>query len=390
MDVRFTPEQEAWREEVRDFLHQEITPAFLEEVEAEDAAVHYGSPAFSRKLAARGWLTLHWPREYGGQERSFIDQAILNEQLGYFQAPVGSHGMAVNQVGVPVILHGTPDQKARFLPRIARGEIRFGQAFTEPEAGSDLANLKTTAIRDGDDYVVNGIKVFISGAHRCEYLWLLARTDPAAERHAGLSTFIVDVNAPGIRIRGVPTINHGRVNDVYFEDVRVPAENLVGDEHGGWRLAMTTLNVERSGVYGVAHDQTMLADLIRYARETERRGRPLSADPLVRHRLAWAATELEAQRMLSWRVAWLQSQGQVPSTEASLQSLRRRVFQHESANFAMDLLGLYGPLGRGSPWTRLRGQVEREYLDSCSQHAAGTTEVQKNIIALRGLGLPRR
>jgi alkylation response protein AidB-like acyl-CoA dehydrogenase len=390
LDIRFTPEQDAWREEVRAFLRQEITPELVEEYEAEDAAVHYGSIPFSRKLAERGWLTLHWPREYGGQERSFIDQAILNEQLGYFQAPVGSHGMGVNQVGVPVIRFGTDDQKARFLPRIARHEIRFGQAFTEPEAGSDLANLKTLAVRDGDEYVVNGVKVFISGAHRCEYLWLLARTDPEAPRHQGMSTFIVDVTTPGIRIKGVPTINHGRVNDVYFDDVRVPAENLIGPEHGGWQLAMTTLNIERSGVYGVAHDQTILADLIRFARETERHGRPLSQDPLVRHRLAWAATELEAQRMCSWRVAWLQSQGQVPSTEASIQSLRRRVFQHEFANFAMDLLGLYGQLGRGSPWVRLRGQVEREYLDSCSQHAAGTTEIQKNIIALRGLGLPRK
>jgi alkylation response protein AidB-like acyl-CoA dehydrogenase len=390
MDVRFTPEQDAWRQEVIAFLRQEITPEFLDEIEAEDAAVSYCSPEFSRKLAERGWLTLHWPREYGGQERSFIDQAILNEQLGYFQAPVGSHGMGVNQVGVPVTLYGTDDQKRRFLPRIARHEIRFGQAFTEPEAGSDLASLKTLAVRDGDEYVVNGVKVFISGAHRCEYLWLLARTDPASSRHHGLSTFIVDINTPGIRVRGVPTINHGRVNDVYFDDVRVPAENLIGAEHGGWQLAMATLNIERSGVYAVAHAQTMLADLIRFARETERRGRPLSADPLVRHRLAWAATELEAQRMLSWRVAWLQSRGEVPSTEASIQSLRRRVFQHEFANFALDLLGLYGQLSHGSPWVRLRGQIEREYLDSCSQHAAGTTEIQKNIVALRGLDLPRR
>ncbi len=390
MDIRFTPGQEAWREEVIAFLRQEITPEFVEEYEQEETPTSYASPAFSRKLAERGWLTLHWPREYGGQERSFIDQAILNEQLGYFQAPVGSHGMGTNQVGVPLIHYGTDDQKRRFLPRIARHEIRFGQAFTEPEAGSDLASLKTTAVRDGDHYVVNGQKVFISSAHRCEYLWLLARTNPEAPRHEGISAFIVDVNTPGIRIRGVPTINHGRVNDVYFEDVRVPVEDRIGPEHGGWRLAMATLNVERSGVYVVANSQTLLRDLIRYARETERRGQPLSADPLVRHRLAWAATELEAQRMLSWRVAWLQSQGQVPSTEASIQSLRRRMFEHEFANFAIGLMGLYGQITRGSPWARLRGQIEKLYLESCAQHAGGTTEVQKNIIALRGLGLPRR
>jgi 3-oxocholest-4-en-26-oyl-CoA dehydrogenase alpha subunit len=390
MDIRFTPEQERWRQEVIAFLREEITPAFIDEMEAEDTATSYGHEGFSKKLAAKGWLTLSWPREYGGQERSFVDQAILNEQMGYFHAPTGAHHIGVEWVGIPLMRWGTPEQKARFLPPIARMEERYAQVFTEPEAGSDLANVKTTAIRDGDHYVVNGVKVFISSAHHCKWLWLLAVTDPKGPRHKNISMFIVDVDTPGVRVKGVPTMNHGRVNDVYFDNVRVPVENRIGPENEGWQLGMTTLNTERSGIAHVSGNQTRLRELIAYARETRRRGRPLIEDPLVRQRLAAFATELEAQRMLSWRVAWLQSQGEVPSTEASVQSLRRRAFEHEFANFAVGLLGLYGQLARGSHWARLRGWCEKLYLTSASQHAGGTTEIQKNIIALRGLALPRR
>jgi alkylation response protein AidB-like acyl-CoA dehydrogenase len=390
MDIRFTPEQERWREEVIAFLRQEITPEFIDEMEAEDTATSYGHVGFSKKLAERGWLTLSWPREYGGQERSFIDQAILNEQMGYFRAPTGGHHIGVEWVGIPLMRWGTPEQKARFLPPIGRMEERYAQVFTEPEAGSDLANLKTTAIRDGDHYVVNGVKVFISSAHLGKWLWLLAVTDPKGQRHKNLSMFIVDVNTPGIRVKGVQTMNRGRVNDVYFDNVRVPVENRIGPEGAGWEIGMTTLNTERSGIAHVSLNQTRLRDLMAYARETTRRGRPIAQDPLVRRRFAELATELEAQRMLSWRVAWLQSQGEVPSTEASVQSLRRRAFEHEFANFALSVLGLYGQLARGSRWARLRGEFEKLYLTSSSQHAGGSTQIQKNIIALRGLGLPRR
>jgi alkylation response protein AidB-like acyl-CoA dehydrogenase len=389
MDIRFTPEQQAWQREVIEFLTREITPEFLQECERQDEATQYASPAFSRKLGERGWLTLHWPRAYGGQERSFIDQAILSEQLGRFRAPIGAHLTGTEWVGMPVIHYGTEEQKRRFLPPIARAEVSYAQAFTEAEAGSDLANVKMLAIRDGDHYRINGVKVFISAAHRCDLLWLLARTDPHSQRHRGLSLFIVDVNTPGIRIKGARTMNHGRVNDVYLDDVRVPVENRVGEEHGGWGIAMTTLNIERSGIYAVAANQAWLEDLVQFARTHRRRGRLLIDDPLIRHRIAAFATELEAQRMLSWRIAWLQSKGLPPSTEASVQNLRRRAFEHDFANFGIELLGLYGQLAPGSPWAPLRGQIERLYLTSSSQHAAGTTEIQKNIIALHGLGLPR-
>jgi alkylation response protein AidB-like acyl-CoA dehydrogenase len=202
--------------------------------------------------------------------------------------------------------------------------------------------------------------------------------------------FIVDVHTPGIRIKKVPIMNHGRVNDVYFDDVRVPAANLVGAEHGGWQVAMATLNIERSGIYYVAANQTWLQDLLAYTRTTRRHGRLLIEDPAVRRKLAACATEIEAQRMLSWRVVWLQNQGIQPSTEASIQSLRVRQFEHEFANFGMELLGLHGQMAPGDPWAPLRGRIEKMYLGSSAQHAGGTTEVQKNIIALHGLAMPRK
>lgn len=389
MDINFTPEQVAWREEVATFLRQELTPEFMREVEREDAASSYAAPGFSRKLAGKGWLTLHWPKQYGGLERPFVDQAILNEQLGLFRAPVGHHNIATEWVALPLMEFGSDEQKARFLPPISRAEVSYAPTLTEAEAGSDLANLKTTAVRDGDDYVLNGLKVFITPAHRSDYLWVLTRTDPNAERHRGFSMFIVDAKSPGITIRKVDTINHGRINDVYFEDVRVPAENLIGAENEGWKIAVTTLNIERSGIYYVVANQMWLKDLIEWARTVRRRGRPLLEDRLIRHRIAMWATELEVQRILSWRIVWIQAGGRQPSTEASIQSLRVRAFEHEFANFGMELLGLYGQLSPQEKWAPLRGRIEKLYLTSSAQHAGGTTEIQRNIIARHGLGMPR-
>jgi 3-oxocholest-4-en-26-oyl-CoA dehydrogenase alpha subunit len=389
--ITFTPEQEAWRQEVIAFLEEELTPEFVAEIDKEDAASSYASPAFSRKLAERGWLTLHWPKKYGGAERPFMDQAILNEQLGRFRAPVGHHNIASEWVALPLMEFGTDEQKARFLPPIARAEVAYAPTLTEAEAGSDLRNIKTTAVRDGDDYVLNGIKVFITPAHRSDYLWVLAVTSTEVEKvHHGFSMFIVDATAPGVTIRKVDSINHGRVNDVYLENVRVPAGNLIGEENGGWKVAMHTLNVERSGIYYVVANQMWLEELHAFAAQVRRNGRPLLTDAGVRRQFAYWASELEVQRMLSWRIVWIQSSGTQPSTEASIQSLRVRAFEHEFANFGMEVLGLYGQLAPGERWAPLRGRIEKLFLTSSAQHAGGTTEIQRNIIATHGLGLPRK
>jgi alkylation response protein AidB-like acyl-CoA dehydrogenase len=390
MNVAFTPEQEAWRQEVVAFLEAELTPEFIAEVELEDAASSYASPEFSRKLADRGWLTLHWPKRYGGLERPFVDQAILNEQLGFFRAPVGHHNIATEWVALPIMEFGTEEQKQRLLPPISRAQVSYAPTLTEPDAGSDLANVRTKAVRDGEDYVLDGIKVFITPAHRADYLWTLAVTNPDEERHRKFSMFVVDAKAPGVTIRGVESINHGRINDVYFDAVRVPAANRIGDETDGWKIAVTTLNLERSGIYYVSANQMWLRELISWARETTRHGRPLADDPIIRRQLAYWATELESQRMLSWRIVWIQSTGVQPSTEASVQSLRVRAYEHQFANFCMEVLGMYGLLAPGERWAPLRGRIEKLYLTSSAQHAGGTTEVQRTIIARQGLNLPRK
>ncbi|HVC77882.1 MAG TPA: acyl-CoA dehydrogenase family protein [Candidatus Micrarchaeaceae archaeon] len=390
MKLQFTPEQEAWRAEVVAFLEQEANPSFIAEVEKEDAASSFANKEFSQKLAAKGWLTLHWPKQFGGQERPMIDLFILNEQLGRFHAPVGFHNIATEWVALPLMEFGTEEQKERFLGPIARADVSYSPNLSESEAGSDLANISMRAVRDGDEYVLNGIKTWITPAHRSDYLWTLTVTNPdSPKRHEGFSMFIVDVKSPGIGVVGIPTINHGRINSVYFDAVRVPASNLVGGENGGWRVAMSTLNIERSGIYYVAANLSILSGLIEFAKTT-RRGNGLLIDrPLVRRGLATWAAELEAQRMLSYRVAWLQAKGVKPSVEPSVQSLRVRMYEHAFADFAINLLGLRGQVRRESRWAALHGRIERIYLASCSQHAGGTTEVQKNVVAVRGLALPR-
>jgi alkylation response protein AidB-like acyl-CoA dehydrogenase len=389
MNVELEPELALFREQVIAFLDSEMSDEFRDEYEGQDAAESNWSQAFSQKLAERGWLSMCWPVEYGGKGLPLTYLAVLNEQLGRYRAPIGWHNIATEWVAMPLLQHGSEEQKRRLLPPIARAEHCYGPALTEPEAGSDLANIKTRAVRDGDHYLLNGLKVFSTEAHRASHLWLLAVSDPEAVRHRGMSMFVVPTASPGLRIKGVDTINHGRVNDIYLDDVRVPASNRVGQENDGWRVAMSTLNIERSGIYYVASYQALLDDLVRFARTAVRNGRRLAEDSWVRRQTAFWAAELEAQRMLSWRIVWLQGQGMEPSVEPSVQSLRVRMAVHPFANFGLDLLGRAGQVRFGSPAARLRGRFEKLYLASCSQHSGGTTEIQKNIVALRGLGLPR-
>lgn len=390
MNLAFTPGQLAWQDEIQAFLREALPPDRLSAIHQREATASYApvDQAFSRQLGERGWLSLAWPRELGGGGRPLMDQAILNDQLGRVRAPIGFHNVATEWVAHPLIVFGTEEQKARLLPEIAGGVVSYAPCFTEPEAGSDLAAIKTSAVRNGEAYVVDGLKVFISSAELADYFWLLAVTDAAGPRHHNLSMFIVDAHSPGIRLRGVPTMEHSTIYDVTFEEVRVPAENLVGGENAGWKVAVSTLNAERSGIYYVSANQAWLADLAAFARANERYGRAIADDPHVRRLFAHWEIELEAQRMLSWRIAWLQNQGQLSGIEASIQNLRQRSFEHQLANFGMQILGLYGGLAPGTEWAPLFGRIEKMYLTSSSQHAGGSTEIQRNIIAMHGLGLP--
>jgi alkylation response protein AidB-like acyl-CoA dehydrogenase len=395
MEFRFSPEEEAFRQEVREFLRREWT-----EVQAGGGAespLGYGGGTsievikdFQRKLAQKGWLTLAWPKEYGGMGAGIWKQVIYMEEMAYHRAP-HQLGVGPDRVGPTIILYGTEEQKREHLPRIASGEVIWCQGFSEPGAGSDLASLQTTAVPDGDYFVVNGQKIWTSLAHVADWMILLARTDPSAPKHKGISYFLVDMKTPGITVQPLHELT-GRhtFNQVFFDNVRVPRKNLVGELNRGWYVAAATLDFERSGINRVMAGIRTFEDLVEYAREVQKDGRRLIDLPGVRHRLAELKIEFEVGRMLSYRVASLQAQGRIPNQEASMSKLYGSELQQRLARSAVEIMGLSGQLLPGSKWAPLAGRVAEYYLASVSTTvAAGTSEIMRNIIAIRGLGLPR-
>jgi alkylation response protein AidB-like acyl-CoA dehydrogenase len=269
---------------------------------------------------------------------------------------------------------------------ISRAEIFWCQGFSEPESGSDLASLQTRAVLDGDSYVVNGQKIWTSNAHHADWIFLLARTDPDAPKHRGISFFLVDMRSPGITVQ--PLINmtggHG-FNQVFFDNVRVPRQNLVGEENRGWYIAATTLDFERSGINRIAAAVRVLDGLIDHVR-----GSTSLKTEAIRNQLAELKIEFDLGRMLAYRVAWMQSRKLIPNYEASMSKLFGSEVQQRLANFALNTLGLHGQLAHGSRSVLFDGRIEQYYLSTVSVTiAAGTSEVQRNIIATRGLGLPR-
>jgi len=388
MDFRFAPEDEAFREEVRAFVRRELPPDYAASAynDREDAPAEHReiARAFQRKLAERGWLTLAWPREHGGLGAGPMQQLVYNEEMSALRAP-GFGGMGVAMVGPTLMLHGTDEQRARFLKPIARGEMQWCQGFSEPGAGSDLASLQTRAVQDGDDFVVNGQKIWTSGAHRADYCILLARTDPEAPKHKGISYFLMDMKSPGITIAPLTNmLGSGSFNQLFLDNVRIPRRNLVGELNRGWYVATTTLDFERSGIQRIVFARTLLDDLIAYVR-----ARP-PVSPRARLTLAELAIEFAVGRLLAYRVAWMQGQGLVPNAEASVAKLYSTELQTRFSVAALSLLGLHGALTRHSPHTTLDGRLTSYYLAAVSYTiAAGTSEVQRNIIAQRGLGLPR-
>ena len=391
MDFRLSPAQRALRDEVRAWLHATLGPHWV----GEDADVvdqdWQTALWFNRQLAQRGWLVPAWPVEYGGRGWSPVEQLILTEELVYARAPAGARLFGVHMVGPTLILHGTEEQKRRFLPPIARGEVVWCQGFSEPGAGSDLASLQMRAVRDGDDYVINGQKIWTTAGHRADWMILLARTDPDAPKHRGITYFLVDMNSPGITVRPlVNMVGRHEFNEVFFENVRVPAENVVGEVNRGWYVATTTLDLERSSIAAMANGRRMLDDLLAFCRAERRDGMHLIDHPRVRPVLADLHIGVEMGRLFSYRVAWLQAQGRVPNVEASQAKLFAAELSQKVAQGGMRVLALYGPLREGSPWTRIRGRFAIHYLWTVSQtYAGGSVEIQRQIIATRGLGLPR-
>ncbi len=368
MEFEFSQAERDFRGRVRDFFAGQPPPEHGDRTQRA---------AYRRTLGERGWLTLHWPEEYGGQGASHIQQVIFKEESFHAGAEGGNSG--VNMLGPTLMLHGTDEQRREHLPRIASGEVQWCQGFSEPGAGSDLAALQTRATRDGDDYVINGQKIWTSGAHESDWIFMLARTDPEAPKHRGISFFLVDMATPGIQVQPLIQLTgaHG-FNQVFFEDVRVPARNRVGDEHRGWYVATTTLDFERSGI-----ERVLVAD--RDLRRLEAwwcTGGSAHQPATRRHLLADLRVAVEVGRLLAYRVAWMQGRGLAPNYEASMAKMYNSDLGQRVANVAVNVCGLPGQVRSAAAAFR--------YMDSVRLTIGqGTGEIQRNIIATRGLGLAR-
>ena len=391
MDFRFSEQQEKFREEVRDFLRKELTPEFLGELQARPPEEQEYSQEFSRRLAQKGWLGIGWPKEYGGQGRSYMEQLVCAEEIIYHRAPILYHFWAVDLAGPVLIRVGSEELKKAYVPRILAAEINFCIGFTEPSAGSDLTSLQARARADGDYYVINGQKMFISLAHKADYCLLAARTNPDAPKHRGISLFVIDMKAPGVTVRPTPTMGDMLVSDVFLDDVRVPKNNLVGEENRGWYNLAICLDHERIFVGAfVARRRRIFEELMEYAQKTRHNGQPLSKDPRVRHSLAQLAIDLGVARLLSYRTAWLLDKGAVPYQEASMTKVFTSELDQRLTNIGIHIMGLYGQLKQASKWVLLQGHVEQAYRVTILESiGGGTNEIQRTIIALMGLGLPR-
>ncbi|PIX22020.1 MAG: acyl-CoA dehydrogenase [Deltaproteobacteria bacterium CG_4_8_14_3_um_filter_43_13] len=383
MDFRFSPEEERFREEVRQFLDTEVTDEMIEEVE-RGTEIGIGPHCWElmRRMGKRRWLAPAFPEEYGGMGATRWQQFVLSDEMTYHRAyPL--HLCGVGIVGPTLLQYGSEEQKQKYMPPIARGEIEFALGYTEPEAGSDLANLQVKAEKKRDFYVVNGQKVFNTGCHFSQYVWLAARTDPSASKHKGISLLIVDMKTPGITVRPLWVMDGERSNEVFYDDVKVPAGNLVGEENRGFYYILTALAHERS--FPVGNLRRTFEDFVDYVKEEG-----LGKDPLVQQSIAQLATELQALCLLCYRVTWLIQRDTSPHWEAPMVKVYMTEFMGRFSDTAMEIMGPYGQLQAGSKWVPLKGRIEKLYRHAARRNiSAGTSEIQRNTIATVGLKLPR-
>jgi len=389
MDFHDTKEEAAFRAEVREFVRTEAPKGT-----DRGTDMFVTNKEWTKKLADRRWVVPAWPKEYGGAGLTVMEQFIFNTELAEARAPrVG--GIATGFAGPTLVVHGTPEQKAKYLPEIVSGEVVWCQGYSEPGAGSDLASLQTRAVRDGDDYVINGQKIWTSGAQYAKWMILLARTDPDAPKHRGITYFIVDMKSPGLTVR--PLINAAyshEFNEVFFEDVRVPKENIIGDENRGWYLAQTTLSFERSNIGGAVGARQTVEDLVKFARtHQDDHTSTLGHNHALRHELVERFVESGVATMMSFKIVSIQAkEGVAPGHEASVAKLYGTELNQRIYRTGMKVMGLYGQLDAKTegPPPPMNGRMKYMYLRSIANTIeGGTSEIQRNIIATRGLGLPR-
>jgi alkylation response protein AidB-like acyl-CoA dehydrogenase len=388
MDIAYTEEQEALRRELRAYYDKLLTP----EVEQDLAQAGGVGPVVRkivRQMGEDGWLGIGWPKEYGGQGRTAIEQFIFFDESMRSGAPVPM--LTINTVGPSIMHFGTDEQKDFFLPRILKGDLHFCIGYTEPGAGTDLAALKTRAERDGDEYVINGQKVFTSLASDADFIWLATRTNPSAKKHKGISIFAVPMDTPGIKVVPMRLMGEHDINSTYFEDVRVPASSLVGAEDGGWSLITNQLNHERVTLCSPGIIERTLAEVRAFAQQTKLAdGRRVIDQEWVQVSLARIYAKLEFLKLINWKVAWTATQGHLDVADASTVKVFGTEFYLEAFRLMFEIVGERGYLAPGSPDAVLNGRLERMYRSLLIlTFGGGTNEIQRDLIAMFGLGLPR-
>lgn len=390
MRIDYTPEQRALAAELREYFAGLMTPERREALAGEGG--EYGDglvyKEIVRDLGSAGWLAIGWPREYGGQARPMLDQLIFTDEAAAAGVPVPF--LTVNTVGPTIMRYGTEEQKAFYLPKIAAGELHFAIGYSEPGAGTDLASLRTRAVRDGDDYVINGQKMWTSLIEYADYVWLAARTDPDAHRHKGLSMLIVPTSAPGFSWTKVHTVAGPGTSATYYDDVRVPVTSRVAGENEGWPLITNQLNHERVALTSAAPIQTSLREVRSWAQTTKLPdGSRVIDQPWVRLHLARIHTHAEYLKLRNWRIAWAATSSELGPAEASATKVFGTEFATEAYRLMMEILGAGAVVREGSPGAQLRGRIERLHRSSLIlTFGGGTNEIQRDMIAATALGLP--
>ena len=396
MDFRFTPEQEALRKEFDDFYREEMRNAPSEWMSSHESLYsndvcwefHRG---MAKKLGAKGWLSRPWPTEYGGQDAPLIEQFIFSEVMGYYGSAGVDH-LGVNVLAPSLLISGNDEQKKEHLPPTGSGERFWCQGWSEPNAGSDLAGLTSRATRDGNDYIINGQKIWTTGAHRADWINMLARTNPEENRSRGLSFFLIDMKTPGITVKPIRAMDGSHMfNEIYLDDVRVPARNLVGEENQGWMASQMSANFERSMIFMFSVCRRELEEVVQFCKETDCCGETLASNPLVRNRLAQLAIEIEAGRSLAYSVVWNQIKGgliMAAPLAAAAKTFSSELMQR-LVYISCDIMRLYGQV-KQSKWAQMRGSYALNYQTCMGVNfAAGTSEIMRNLISTMGLGLPR-
>ena len=383
MDFSFSKEEQQFRRQVQAFVQEEIKKDNFKT--RSNYYLEGSAPEFSRRLAAKGWLGLTWPKEYGGASRTYVERAILMEELLRYQLPLMYHLLGERQIGPGLLHFGSEELKEEFLPGIIKAEISFALGLSEPDAGSDVAAVSTEAVEDGDYFIINGQKIWTSDAHHADFIWILTLTDVLAPKYKNLSEIIVDMNTPGITVR--PIVNMAgshHFNEVFFDNVRVHKRYLVGERNKGFYQMLSQVDYERAGLERLMQNYPVLDNLRTFVKQNK----ALSSNPLIRDKMAGLEIEFEVGRLLCYKVAWTIDQGKIPNPESSISKAFCTRFEQKLGDVATQMIGEFGMVMPNDADALFNGDMAASYLVSPSfTIQGGASEILKGIIATRGLGL---